>query len=71
MKLSELREVVVAMDNRRKSPDDDPEVCIVLKEPSMGPIAVAGVKSMSLGFDWDSGRVLIWPVKDLWTQIYR
>ena len=65
MKLSELHRIT----NLHYSPDhrEDPEVMIRIKLPysTVGAIPMVQVKSMSMGFDWEAGRFIIWPEEDL------
>ena len=43
----------------------DHDIRILLNEKSIGPRATAGVKSVGFGFDWERGKVLLQPEKDL------
>lgn len=43
----------------------DEEVVIKLSQPSIGPTACATIDGVGLGFDWDMGKVFLFPLKEL------
>jgi hypothetical protein len=49
------KELLQAVQHMR----DDDEIVIVLKQPSVGGTANVKVQSVSDGFDWDNGKILI------------
>ncbi len=65
MKLSELHRLVNLY--HRDGHYEDPEVVIHMKLPytTVGGIPTVKVKSMHMGFDWDSGKFIITPEEDL------
>jgi hypothetical protein len=60
MKVKELKAVLNYTDRH-----DEDDLMIHLAEPSIGPIAMSGVKSAGFGFDWESGKLIINPEKRL------
>jgi hypothetical protein len=66
MKLTELKRLVdLAVNNNRYA--DQTEVVIVTKLPysTVGGTPRTAVKSASLGFDWDNGNFMIWPIEPM------
>ena len=65
MKLSELHRIVNL--HHRDELREDPEVVINIKLPysTVGSSPTVKVKSMHMGFDWDSGKFIITPEEDL------
>ena len=65
MKLSELKRLVNL--HHRDGLREDPEVVIKIKLPynTVGAMPTVKVKSMHMGFDWDSGKFIIYPEEDL------
>jgi hypothetical protein len=61
MKVEDLR---VMLQHAR----DDDEVMIVTKLPyqTVGAHPMTKVKSATSGFDWESGKFMIWPESDLY-----
>lgn len=66
MKLSELKKYVDRQFEFMRS-GDDPEVVIAIKLPysTVGGSPFAKVKTVQMGFDWDSGKFFIMPEEDL------
>ena len=63
MKLSELKDKI---DFLFESSRDDLEVRIVVKVAgSVAAQPTVGIKSIHSGFDWDAGKLLIYPEVDL------
>ena len=54
MRVSELRELL-------ENVNDDDEIFVEVKRssPAIGPTSAVSVKDVTIGFDWDSGRILI------------
>ena len=70
MKLSELRDVVNrAVENHNQYGGDREVVAsiVVRTVGTIGGTPTVNVKSIHAGFDWDSGKLLIYPEKDLRT----
>jgi hypothetical protein len=65
VKLSELHRIVNL--HQRDELREDPEVVINIKLPysTVGASPTVKVKSMHLGFDWDSGKFIIHPEEEL------
>lgn len=65
MKLSELHRL--ANLYHHEGHYEDPEVVIKIKLPysTVGGQPTVKVKSMHMGFDWDSGKFIIYPEEDL------
>ena len=69
MNIKELRNQVVRLfENQcgfaQKSPEDV-IVGIVIKPGGVGGTSVVGIRSIQAGFDWDNGKLMIYPEKDL------
>jgi hypothetical protein len=65
MKLSELKQFVdrqLEFNGR-----EDPEVVIRIKMPytTVGASPTVKVKTVQMGFDWDSGKFMLYPEEDL------
>lgn len=65
MKLSELKQFVdrqLEFNGR-----EDPEVVIGIKMPytTVGALPTVKVKTVQMGFDWDSGKFMLYPEEDL------
>lgn len=70
MNLSELRDVInIAIENHNRYGGGREVVAsIVVRVPGMiGGTPTVNVKSIQAGFDWDNGKLLIYPEKDLRT----
>ncbi len=70
MNLKELKEQVDWLYEhqlrRNQHAPEDITVSIVVKTAgSIGGTPCVGVKSMQTGFDWDNGKLMIYPEKDL------
>lgn len=65
MKVKELRQILNEMMTSDPDSHDEDEIAIVLKEYSIGTISHTKIKSVSIGFDWDSGLFLIDPKESL------
>ncbi|HMP32655.1 MAG TPA: hypothetical protein PKD85_23815 [Saprospiraceae bacterium] len=61
MKVKELKQV---LNNTYHSERHD-DIVIRLAEPSIGPIAMCGIKSVVFGFDWEKGKTILYPQIDL------
>lgn len=57
MKLSQLIETVNKMIESQICAD--PEVMVILSEPGMPATPCVKVKDVSLGFDWDHGKLML------------
>lgn len=66
MKLSELKKYIDRQFEYMRA-GDDPEVVIQIKLPysTVGGSPFAKVKSVQMGFDWDSGKFFIMPEEEL------
>jgi hypothetical protein len=66
MKLSELKKYVDRQFEFMRA-GEDPEVVIQIKLPysTVGGSPFVKVKSVQMGFDWDSGKFFIMPEEDL------
>ena len=70
MTLSELRDVInIAIENHNRYGGGREVVAsIVVRVPgAIGGTPTVNVKSIQAGFDWDNGKLLIYPEKDLRT----
>lgn len=65
MKLSELKHLVDLY--HRDGYYEDPEVVIKIKLPysTVGGQPTVKVKTINMGFDWDSGKFIVTPEEDL------
>lgn len=65
MKLSELHKLVAVRYNPERH--EDPEIVVKVKLPysTVGGQPTVPVKSMHMGFDWDSGKFIIYPEEEL------
>jgi len=63
MKFSELKQFVDLYDDFR----EDPEVVIKIKLPysTVGAMPTIKVRSVHMGFDWDAGKLIIYPEEEL------
>jgi hypothetical protein len=61
MKASELKNYL----NEIVTDKYDPEIEIEIKRPCCGGTPCVFVKSCGVGFDWDHGRLILVPEKDL------
>ena len=43
----------------------DDDIVIPISKPSMGPRACVGIESVTIGFDWDSGKIFFHPGESL------
>lgn len=57
MNLKELKKTVDRLMDHSK--DGEESVAIALAEPSIGPIATTPLKSINIGFDWESGMCIV------------
>jgi hypothetical protein len=66
MKFSELHRLV-NLYHRDGTQYEDPEVVIMIKLPysTVGAHPTVPVKSISMGFDWDHGKFMIYPAEEL------
>jgi len=67
MNLQEIKDIIdweIAHLRAYENPNDI-QVLIDLNEPSVGPHASSAIKSIYMGFDWESGQIRISPVKQL------
>lgn len=60
MKVKELKNALNYSDRH-----DEDELMIRLQMPSVGPVSMTEVASVSFGFDWESGKTIIYPEKIL------
>lgn len=70
MTLSDLRDVInLAIENHNRYGGGQEVVAsIVVRVPgAIGGTPTVGVKTIQAGFDWDNGKLLIYPEKDLRT----
>lgn len=69
MNIKELRNQVVRLYENQcgfaHEPPEDIIVGIVIKPGGVGGTSVVGIKSIQAGFDWDNGKLMIYPEKDL------
>lgn len=67
MKLSQLVSILNSIIERSNRSLEDIEIVIDTKEPVMtvGARPCTGVKSVSMGFDWEAGQLRITPENDL------
>lgn len=69
MTFAKLKEVVKVIDDSIKRQHLEPEKVVlgirVQNVAAIGPSPVTEVLSVSLGFDWDRGRCIIYPTKPL------
>lgn len=69
MTFEKLKEVVKVIDESIKRQHLEPEKVVlgirVQNVAAIGPSPVTEVLSVSLGFDWDRGRCIIYPTKPL------
>ena len=69
MTFEKLKEVVKVIDESIKRQHLEPEKVVlgirVQNVAAVGPSPVTEVLSVSLGFDWDRGRCIIYPMKPL------
>jgi ABC-type oligopeptide transport system ATPase subunit len=56
MTVKELKEILGRHDD-----NEDAELMIHLAMPSIGPIAMCGIKSGRFGFDWENGKFILEP----------
>ena len=64
MNLSKFTEIVNA-NNENQSNLKNISVEIALSEVSIGPTASVPIESLFLGFDWNAGKLLLYPKEDL------
>ena len=62
MKASELKHILETALSHR---NDDFDIVIEIREPWVGPTPAIGVKQAHMGFDWDSGRIILVPIFEL------
>ena len=70
MNLKELKDKIDWLYDEQRNPEErSPEnitVGIMVKTTgSVGGAPVIGIKNITMGFDWDAGKLLICPEKDL------
>lgn len=69
MNLLELKSTIDEIVRRQENRHQDLEqlrVCIPIKTtPTIGGTPVVDVKSIQAGFDWDNGKLMIYPIEDL------
>ena len=66
MTLEELKEFLEhALRHQRHDPTAMQIGIVVQTAGSVGGTPTVGVKNLSIGFDWDNGKILIYPDKDL------
>ena len=63
MKFNELKQYIDLYDDFR----EDPEVVIKIKLPysTVGAMPTVKVRSVHMGFDWDAGKLIIYPEEEL------
>ena len=63
MKFSELKQFIYLYDDFR----ENPEVVIKIKMPysTVGAMPTVKVRSVHMGFDWDAGKLIIYPEEEL------
>jgi hypothetical protein len=63
MKLSELRRIVNLYENNPY----DSDVCLIVKvqHTTIGAHPMVSIKNVSMGFDWEQGKFLLWPEQDV------
>lgn len=71
MKVSELKKILEGSKYGKAPCYDDENVFVLLKEPSLGSRSMSLIKSAYFGFDWESGRLILEPTKDLSTKRYK
>lgn len=57
MKLKQFKEMIDAFVAYG---DGEDTVCVVLSEPTLGPSSTSLVKTVMCGFDWDTGKFMIY-----------
>ena len=64
MKLSDLKKIINLYPERE---DENCKVVIQIKLPysTIGSIPCVDLKSASMGFDWDNGKFILFPEKEL------
>lgn len=65
MKLRDLKKLLDDPYHFERHADD--EVSIRLSDPSIGPVAMTGVRSAGFGFDWEKGHFILFPEKQIVT----
>jgi hypothetical protein len=67
MKFSELKEYIKHLEKFCKN-SDDLQLVVKTNDPCIGPSSAVNVKAISCGIDWDKGRILIYPEKNLYEE---
>ena len=69
MNFAKLKQVVEVIEQSIKNQNLDPEKVTlgirVQNVAAIGPTPITEILSVSLGFDWDKGRCIIYPMKNL------
>ncbi len=69
MNFAKLKQVVEVIEQSIKRQNLDPEKVTmgirVQNVAAIGPTPITEILSVSLGFDWDKGRCIIYPMKNL------
>jgi hypothetical protein len=68
MKASELKEIVDRLVETRR---DDHSVMVLVNRgfPAVGGRHMVGMKSVSVGFDWERGRLILTPTEPVYAGI--
>ena len=59
MKVKEIRELLNRISEVHGEKYDDWNLTVITNDPSMGALSQVQVKSVSLGFDWNRGNLMI------------
>ena len=65
MKFSELQLLVNSLQHADRHADAEVMVKIKLPYTTIGAVPMVPVKSMSMGFDWEAGKFIVWPAEEL------
>ena len=65
MKFSELKNFVDSFSKNDCRAKIDPELVISISRPSVGPTASCGIDSIGSGCDWNAGKIIFRPAKQL------
>lgn len=65
MRATELHHMLGLILSHQDRKDDDLDVVVEIKEPWVGATPAIGIKQISVGFDWDKGRLILIPALEL------